>query len=199
MKRVYFDTNQLYYIRIMADEAGGFDYGDYQWAYRVFSNDPILVGDIRALCYIVAFQYEWELDFLPSNASYTELVLSSGERAVATQEAWRVFAEGLKEEYQLRPVPFEPKCRARGRLNLTFVKDAADRIIIRDAIAWEADVLLTCDNKHILPHQTRLRELGITVMRPSVWLNKFLGNVKTADEDAVDWVERVLFCVGKGA
>ena len=53
MTKIYFDTNQLYYIRRIAEEADGWDYGDYEWAYRRFPNYRELVQDIRALCYIV--------------------------------------------------------------------------------------------------------------------------------------------------
>jgi hypothetical protein len=59
------------------------------------------VQDIRALCYIVALQYEWDLDFSSSNASFTEVGLSTGKRAQATRDAWVLFAEGLKDEQSL--------------------------------------------------------------------------------------------------
>jgi hypothetical protein len=87
MRKIYFDTNQMYYIRRIADEAEGSDYGSYEWAYRTFPKDPNLVQDIRALCYIVALQYEWDLDFLASDASFAELSLRNDERARATQDA----------------------------------------------------------------------------------------------------------------
>jgi hypothetical protein len=77
------------------------DYGQYEWAYREFPNNPELVQDIRALCYIVALQYEWDLDFSSSNASFTEVGLSTGKRAQATRDAWVLFAEGLKDEQSL--------------------------------------------------------------------------------------------------
>jgi hypothetical protein len=81
MTKIYFDTNQLYYIRRIAEEAEGWDYGDSEWAHRLFANNPQLVQDIRALCYIVALQYEWELDFYSSDAvrgrdNWRELSLS---------------------------------------------------------------------------------------------------------------------------
>jgi hypothetical protein len=69
-------------------------------------------------------------------------------------------------------------------------------VIIRDAVAHDADVLLTSD-KHILAHKTRLSDLNIRVMRPKEWLDLFLAHVK-GDEDAVDWLERILFGIGKG-
>ncbi len=86
MKRIYVDTNQLYYIRRIADEAEGFDYANYEWAYRQVPNDPELLQDIRALCYIVALQYEWDLDFCPSNASFAEVSLGVGKKAQATRD-----------------------------------------------------------------------------------------------------------------
>lgn len=153
--------------------------------------------DIRALCFIVALQYEWELDFLPSNASFAELKLSTGQRARATQEAWMVFAEGLNAGRHLLAVPFEPEARVSGRLSLGFVEDPDDRVIIRDAVAEQADALLTSDY-HILEHKWRLRHIGVNAMRPAEWLTEFLARVKPPDEDAVDWLERILFSVGQG-
>jgi len=100
MEGIYLDTNQLYFIRKIAEEADGFDYGNYEWACRLFPDNPDLVDDIRALCFIVALQYEWELDFLPSNASFAELSLSSGVRAEATRNAWMVFAEFRRPSFQ---------------------------------------------------------------------------------------------------
>ena len=197
MERIYLDTNQLYFIRRIADEADGSDYGNYEWAFRLFPDNPDLVDDIRALCFIVALQYEWELDFLPNNASFAELSLSSGTRAAATGQAWMVFAEGLKDGRLLQRVPFDPTCRGNGSLSLDFIEDADDRVIIRDAIAQDADVLLTSDDKHILPHKERLAQLNIRVMRPKEWLDLFLAHVK-GDDDAVDWLERILFGIGKG-
>jgi len=177
IERIYFDTNQLYYIRRIKEESGGWDYGNYKWAYRVFPNNPELVQDIRALCYIVALQYEWELDFLPSDASFAEICLSKSKRAQATREAWVLFAEGLQEERRLRRVPFLPKWPVNGRLSLDFIDDEDDRVIIRHFASEDADVLLTSDDD-ILQHQQRLAELNITVMRPSEWLNTFLENLR---------------------
>ena len=108
VKKIYFDTNQLYYIRRIAEEGGGSDYGDYEWAYRLFPKNPQLVEDIRGLCYIVAFQYEWDLDFSSSNASFSEIALGKGARARATRHAWKVFAEGLNENQPLKQLPFLP-------------------------------------------------------------------------------------------
>ena len=31
--KIYFDTNQLYYIRRIAEESQGWEFGDYGWAY----------------------------------------------------------------------------------------------------------------------------------------------------------------------
>ncbi len=56
--KIYFDTNQLYFIRRIADEAEGFEYGDYSWAYDIFPKNPEMIADIKALCYIVALQYQ---------------------------------------------------------------------------------------------------------------------------------------------
>jgi len=194
MKKIYFDTNQLYYIRRIAEEAEGWDYGNYEWAYRLFPNDPELVADIRALCYIVALQYEWDLDFSPSNASFTELNLSTTERAEATRDAWRLFAQGLKGNQFLQRVPFLPDWPVSGQLSFGFVDDPDDRVILRHFAAEEADVLLTSDND-ILKHKARLAEMGLAIMRPSEWLNVFLERVRSG-EDAVDWIERILFGIG---
>jgi hypothetical protein len=194
VKRIYFDTNQLYYIRRIAEESEGADYGDYEWAYRMFPNTPDLVQDIRALCYIVALQYEWELDFSSSDSSFTEVSLCTGKRAQATREAWILFAEGLKEGWSLQRVPFLPCWPVSGRLSLDFIEDPDDRVIIRHFASEGADVLLTSDDD-ILKHRQRLAELKITVMRPSEWLNAFLEGIR-GDEDAVDWLERILFGIG---
>jgi predicted nucleic acid-binding protein len=195
IEKIYFDTNQLYYIRKIAEEAYGWDYGNYEWAYRMFPDNPSLVQDIRALCYIVALQYEWGLDFSSSNASFTEVSLSKNERALATQDAWKLFAEGLDKNQHLQRVPFSPNQEIDGYLNLDFIQDKADRVIIRHFVSDGADVLLTSDN-HILEHKQRLAELNILVMRPSEWLNAFLENVK-GNDDAVNWLEKILFNINK--
>ena len=197
MTKIYFDTNQLYYIRRIAEEADGWDYGDYEWAYRRFPNDPELVQDIRALCYIVAMQYEWNLDFLPSDASFAELSLNTGGRAQATRGAWVLFAEGLNDGRHLQDVPFLPNWPVSGRLSLDFIDDPDDRVILRHFAAEEADVLLTSDD-HILAHKDRLAELNLPVMRPRDWLNAFLENVR-GYENAVDWLERILFGIGNSS
>jgi predicted nucleic acid-binding protein len=194
MRKIYFDTNQMYYIRRIADEAEGWDYGSYEWAYRAFPNNPNLVQDIRALCYIVALQYEWDLDFLASDASFAELILRNDERARATQDAWRLFAEGLKDGQVLHEGTFLRESPICDRLSLDFIDDPDDRVIVREFARKSADVLLTSDND-ILVHKKQLAELGVTVMRPSEWLNAFLDSVRD-DEDAVDWLERVLFGIG---
>jgi predicted nucleic acid-binding protein len=194
MRKIYFDTNQLYYIRRIADEAQGWDYGSYVWAYEMFPNDPDLVQDIRALCYIVALQYEWDLDFFPSNASYSELSRSRSSKAQNTQNAWQIFSEGLSEKHQLKRIPFMPERQLKGRPGLPFITDLDDREIIRDFANSDAEVLLTSDT-HILTHRDRLSKMGITVMRPSEWINKFLDELK-GNNDAVDWLENVLFGIG---
>jgi predicted nucleic acid-binding protein len=197
MIRIYFDTNQMYYIRRIAEEAEESDYGNYDWAYHAFPNDPDLVQDIRALCYIVALQYEWDLDFFPSDASFAELSLRNDEKARATQEAWRLFAEGLKDSHVLHEdASFASlrKCPISGRLSLDFIDDPDDRVIVREFAREGADVLLTSDND-ILEHKEQLAELGVHVMRPSEWLTAFLDIVRH-DEDAVDFLERILFGIG---
>jgi hypothetical protein len=194
MKKIYFDTNQMYYIRRIADEAEGSDYGSHEWAYRTFPKDPNLVRDIRALCYIVALQYEWDLDFFPSDASFAELSLRNDERARATQDAWRLFAEGLKDGRSLHQAAFSRELPVRGGLSLDFIDDPDDRVIVRQFAREGADVLLTSDND-ILAHKEQLTKLGLTVMRPSEWLNAFLDSIRD-DEDALDWLERVLFGIG---
>lgn len=194
MKKIYFDTNQMYYIRRIADEAEGWDYGSYEWAYRDFSQDPKLVQDIRALCYIVALQYEWDLDFLPSDASFAELSLRNDERARATQEVWMLFVEGLKDGRVLHKPAFLRESPLFDPLSFDFIDDPDDRIIVLDCARKDADVLLTSDDD-ILLHKNQLAVLGVTVMRPSEWLNAFLDIVRDG-EDAVDWLERVLFGIG---
>jgi len=184
----------MYYIRRIADEAEGWDYGSYEWAYRRFPSAPDLVKDIRALCYIVALQYEWDLDFFPSDASFAELCLRNDLKARDTQDAWRLFVQGLKDGRVLHKVAFSRKAPISDRLSLDFIDDPDDRVIVRDFAREGADVLLTSDDD-ILEHKQQLAELGVTVMRPSQWLNAFLDRVRD-DEDAVDWLERVLFRIG---
>jgi hypothetical protein len=195
VRKIYFDTNQMYFIRRIADEAQGSEYGTYEWACHVFWRNADLVCDIRALCYMVALQYEWDLDFFPSDASFAELCLRNDEKALATQEAWRVFAKGLKDGRVLRDVPFPREQPTRGCLNLSFIDDPDDRVIVNEFAQVGADVLLTSD-KDILAHKRRLAELGIVVMCQSQWVNKFLDGVR-GSEDAVDWLERILFGVGR--
>lgn len=194
MKTIYFDTNQLYYIRKIGEEAKGWDYGSYDWAYRLFPKNPELIADIRALCYIVALQYEWDLDFLPSNASFTELGLSSSKRAEKTRDVWKFFAQGLKDERALQKVPFLPERPVSGKLSFDFVGDPDDRVILRNFAAEKADVLLTSDND-ILQHKIKLAAMDLTVLRPSEWLNAFLEKVRD-NTDAVDWLEKTLFDIG---
>jgi hypothetical protein len=195
MAKIYLDTNQLYYIRRIADEADGWDYGNYQWAYRNFPNDLQLVQDIRALCYIIALQCEWELEFFTSNASFTELSLSVGQRAQVTKEAWLFFVEGLKEGQVLHRVPFLPKCPVSGRLGLDFIDDPADRVVLRHFASEGEGVFFTSDSD-ILRHKERLADLGLVVMRPSEWLDEFLEGIK-GNEDSVDWLEKTLFGIRK--
>ena len=194
MRKIYFDTNQMYYIRRIGDEADGWDYGNYEWAYHAFPKDRKLVKDIRALCYIVALQYEWDLDFFPSDVSFSELSLRNDHRARATQEAWRLFAEGLKDGRVLHEAAFSRESHVSCRLSLHFIHDPDDRVILLDFASEDADVLFTSDSD-ILVHKDQLAELGLTVMRPIEWLNAFLSTVR-GGEDPVDWLERVLFGIG---
>jgi len=200
MTKLYFDTNQLFYIRKIAEEAEGWDYGSYEWAYRRFLNSPEHVQDIRALCYIVALQHEWDLEFSSSDASFAEVSRSAkrprAKRAQATRDAWILFAEGLNEDQSLRRVPFLPDWPVSGALSLDFIEDPDDRVIVRHFASEGADVLLTSDDD-ILKHRQRLAEMRIVVMRPSEWLNAFLGVIK-GSEDAVDWIGRILFSVAGG-
>ena len=80
---------------------------------------------------------------------------------------------------------------------LDFIDDPDDRVILRHFAAEEADVLLTSDD-HILAHKDILAELNLPVMRPRDWLNAFLENVR-GYENAVDWLERILFGIGNGS
>lgn len=197
MKKIYFDTNQLYYIRRIAEEAQGWDYGNYEWAYQKFANKPEIVQDIRALCYIIALQYEWDLDFSSSDASFSEVSLGASNRAQATRGAWMLFAEGLNDDHSLQRVPFMPNRPVSGRLSLGFINDPDDRVILRHFASEGADVFLTSD-KHILKHKERLAQLNLVVMRPSDWLNIYLKDLR-GSEDAVDWLERILFTIGSGS
>jgi hypothetical protein len=197
MKKIYFDTNQLYYIRRIADEAGGWDYGDYEWAYRMFPKSPELIQDIRALCYIVALQYEWDLNFSSSNAAFSEICLGKSRRAQATQNAWKIFARGLSDDQDLKRLPFLPDLPVTGRLSFDFISDPDDRVILRHFAAEDADVLLTSD-RDILKHKNKLGTMNLVVMRPSEWLNIFLQEAR-GNEDAVNWLERILFGTGSNA
>ena len=76
MMEIYLDTNQMFYIRRIAEEGEGSDFGSYEWACRMFPDSPKLVQDIRALSYIVGLQYEWELRFSPSDASFAEVTVA---------------------------------------------------------------------------------------------------------------------------
>jgi len=199
-QKIYFDTNQLYFIRRIADEAEGFEYGDYSWAYDIFLNNPEMVADIKALCYIVALQYQWDLEFCASDASYTELFLNIGSRAIKTREAWEIFAEHNLDK-KVRKLPWIQESGIQQRVELksvqdrlAFISDKSDREIIRDFMEQGADILLTSDDD-ILRHKAELVQLGVSVLRPHEWVNEFLKDVR-GDEDGVDWVERILFTVG---
>jgi hypothetical protein len=144
----------------------------------------------------VALQYEWDLDFCSSDASFAEVKLRADGKAQDTRDAWVLFAKGLKEDQSLRRGPFLPDWPVSGRLSLEFVDDPADRVILRHFASVGADVLLTSDDD-ILKHKEKLAELNLTVMHPYEWLNDFLKDLR-GEEDAVDWLERILFGIRKG-
>jgi predicted nucleic acid-binding protein len=198
--KIYFDTNQLYFIRRIADEAEGFEYGDYSWAYDIFPNNPKMVADIKALCYIMSLQYQWDLEFCSSDASYTELFLTVGNRAVKTREVWEIVAEHNLDK-KVRKLTSIQESGIQNRLDLEhvqdilgFISDKSDREIIRDFLEQAADTLLTSDDD-ILRHKAELGQLGVRAMRPHEWINEFLKDER-GDEDGVDWVERILFTIG---
>jgi len=196
-QKIYFDTNQIYYIRRISDEADGSEFGDYSWAYRVFPDKPELVADIRALCYIVALQDQWDLEFTSSDASYTELCLSTGNRAVSTRRVWEIVSDNLDKRARrlawAQPASTQDGLQLRSE-PLAFISDVSDRIILRDFMEQGADVLLTSDD-HILSHKTELARMGAIVTRPHDWINDFLRNSR-GDEDGVDFTERILFTIG---
>ncbi|MBN1161915.1 MAG: hypothetical protein JXA17_08210 [Dehalococcoidales bacterium] len=194
-EKIYFDTNQIYFIRRIADEAEGFEYGDYSWANKVFPHSPEMVADIKALCYIISLQYQWDLEFCASNASYTELINNTSNRAHETRKAWEAAGENLINKAQKLPSIEQKQFDIESITdNLEFIKDKADREIIRDFMRQEADVLFTSDDD-ILKHKNKLVQMGIKVMRPSEWINEFLQEVR-GEEDGVQWVERILFTTG---
>src|SRR3972149_10519793 len=92
-QKIYFDTNQIYYIRRISDEAEGFEFGDYSWAYDVFTGNPEMIADIKAICYIISLQDQWDLEFCSSDAAYTELIITTGKRAFETRKAWDAVGE----------------------------------------------------------------------------------------------------------
>lgn len=198
-QKIYFDTNQLYFIRKIADEAEGYEYGDYSWAYESLPNNPDMIADIRALCYIVALQYQWDLEFCSSDASYTELFLKMSKRASKTREAWEIVAEHNLDK-KVQKLPWMQKLGMQEQLNLEpardrllFISDKSDRKIIRDFMKQDADIFLTSDDD-ILRREAELAQLNVRVMRPHEWVNEFLKDIK-GDEDGVEWVERILFTI----
>ena len=199
-QKIYFDTNQLYYIRRIADECEGFEFGDYSWAYRVFPKNPNMIADIKALCYIIALQYQWDLEFCHSDASYTELFRKVSNRAVKTREAWEIAGEqNLDRKARKLSTLGESNVQKRLKLgvirdNLEFIPDESDREIVRDFMEQDADILFTSDD-HILKHRAELGKLGVRAMRPHEWINEFLKGAR-GQEDGVDWVERILFTIG---
>ena len=199
-QKIYFDTNQIYFIRRIADESEGDEFGDYSWIFEIFPNNPEMVADIKALCYIVALQYQWDLEFCSSDASYTELCHSIGNRALKTREAWEILGEQNLNR-KARKLVSIPESSMQKHLNLEtiqdklgFITDKSDREIIRDFMKQNADTLLTSDDD-ILRHKAELSRLGIRVIRPHEWINEFLKDIR-GDEDGVAWVERILFTIG---
>jgi len=199
-QKIYFDTNQIYFIRRIADESEGDEFGNYSWAFEIFHNNPDMIADIKALCYIVALQYQWDLEFCSSDASYTELFQSISNRAIKTREVWGILGrQHLNRE--ARKLVSIPESIIQKHLNskttqdkLGFIEDKSDREIIRDFMKQNADTLLTSDDD-ILRHKAELGQLGIKVMRPYEWINEFLKDIR-GDEDGVAWVERILFTIG---
>jgi len=156
-----------------------------------------MVADIKALCYIISLQYQWDLEFCSSDASYTELLITTGKRAHETRKAWEVAGD-----YNLVNKPRKLPLNDQKQLNivsvldrLDFIQDKDDRAILRDFVNSHADILLTSDTD-ILIHKAKLAGMGINAMRPSEWLNQFLQEVR-GEEDGVHWVERILFTVGQ--
>jgi len=148
MKRIYLDTSILRHIGRIANEATGWDYGDYEWVYRYYGNKLELVCDVKALCYIIALLNEWDLDFCASDASYAELCKSVGERASQAREAWELFVETQTNE-KLKRFPIDEDKSLQGQLfnlgaiqdRLRGIDDLEDREILRDFLKSGADVL----------------------------------------------------------
>jgi predicted nucleic acid-binding protein len=200
-EKIYFDTNQIYYIRRIAEEAKGYDFGDYSWAYKQFKDDSRMINDIKALCYIVSLQYQWDLEFSPSNEAYYELSKSLGKLAERTREVWEVFVENQTEEGMKHTTPIDGNTKKEKLINLDgscnnfrFIDDIEDREIICGFINSSADVMLTSDDD-ILRHRNKLDKLGIKVKRPYEWISDFLKDAR-GNEDAIDFIERILFMVG---
>ena len=80
---------------------------------------------------------------------------------------------------------------------MKIIVDPKDREIVRDFLKSNANVLLTTDYKHLANKRNRraLASIGISVMRPAEWLDLFLKDLR-GNEDAVDYLERILFSVG---
>ena len=200
-EKIYFDTNQIYYIRRIVEEAEGYDFGDYSWAYKQFKDDSRIINDIKALCYIISLQYQWDLEFSPSNEAYYELRKSLGKVAQSTRETWEVFVENETEEGMKHTARTDGNTK-KGKLidldgsynNFRFIDDIDDREIICGFINSGANVMLTSDDD-ILRHGKRLDELGIKVKRPYKWISDFLKDVR-GNEDAIDFIERILFTIG---
>jgi predicted nucleic acid-binding protein len=155
-----------------------------------------MVADIKALCYIIALQYQWDLEFCSCDASYTELIYNTSKRAKKTREAWEIAGEGnLIRKPRGLPLNEQKPFDVPELDELSFIRDADDKFIIRDSVNQQADVLLTTD-KHILIHKNQLAQMGVRVRRPSEWINEFLPKELRGEEDGVQWVERILFTIG---
>jgi predicted nucleic acid-binding protein len=125
---------------------------------------------------------QWELRISSSDASFAELCRSASERARATREAWKLFAEGI-DEGQLKREARLPRGPADEHPRFSFVEDRDDRAILWHVVQEGADVLLTSD-EDILRHRERLLAMGVRVMRPSEWLDVFLSLAR-GSEDAL--------------
>jgi predicted nucleic acid-binding protein len=162
-----------------------------------------MVDDIKALCYIIALKDEWNLEIDNSETSYLELCKSYSERAIRAQTTWKLFVE--TQDMKKLPKITETNCFSQRTLldlhsvsdKLRFINDMKDREIIRSFLGSGAEVLLTTDYKHLANKKVKygLARIGINVMRPAEWLDLFLEDLR-GDEDAIGYLERILFSVG---
>ncbi len=198
MKKIYFDTNQIFFLRKIVDEAQGYEFGDYSWANKYFRNNPDMINDIKALCYIIALQYQWDLEFSHSDAAFLELSSPKGRRESETKNAFDILRKYHVTEPSVKKgeyVHFHTIIDSEEfKKCLTYINDEDDRKIVLDFTQSNADVLLTSD-KHILIHKDKLFELGIIVMRPYEWISAFTKNMRN-EEEPIEFLERILFTIG---